>query len=50
MDLYRGPDIISEIRKGRLRWLGHMETMPEERTVEKVSKNISEGKNFVGKP
>jgi hypothetical protein len=27
------PDIISEIRTGRLRWVGHVERMPEERTV-----------------
>jgi len=33
MDLYREPDIISEIREGSLRWLGHAEIMPEERSV-----------------
>jgi hypothetical protein len=37
-------DIISESRKGRLRWLGRVERMPEERTVKKVFKNIPEGK------
>jgi hypothetical protein len=30
MDLYREPDIISEIRKRRLRWLGHVERISEE--------------------
>jgi hypothetical protein len=30
MDLYREPDIISQITKGSLQWLGHMERMPEE--------------------
>jgi len=27
---------MSEIRKGRLRWLGHVERMPEGRTVKKT--------------
>jgi hypothetical protein len=48
MDLYIEPDIISEIRKGRLRWLGHVERMPEERTVKKEFKNIPEGKRTIG--
>jgi hypothetical protein len=50
MDLYRGPDIISENRKGRLRWLGHEERMPEERPVNKTFKTIPDGKTSVGKP
>jgi hypothetical protein len=36
VDVCREPDTISEIRKGRLKWLGHVERMPEERTVKKV--------------
>jgi len=42
------PHIISDIRKGRLQFLGHVERMPEERTVKKVF-NILEGKkvNFM---
>jgi hypothetical protein len=39
VDLYREYDIFSEIRKGRLQWLGHVEIMPKERTVKKVFKN-----------
>jgi len=35
---------MSEIRKGTLRWLGHVERMQEEKTVKKVFKNILEGK------
>jgi hypothetical protein len=34
-DQCREPDIISKIRKGILRWLGHVERMVEERTVNK---------------
>jgi vacuolar-type H+-ATPase subunit E/Vma4 len=47
--LQREPDIVSEIRKARLRWLGHVERMPEERTVKKVFKSIPEGKRSVSK-
>jgi hypothetical protein len=46
-DLQREPDIVSEIRKARLRWLGHVERMPEERTVKKMVKSTPEGKRFV---
>jgi hypothetical protein len=48
-DLYTQPDITSEIAKGRLRWLGHMERMLEERRVE-VSKNIPDRRWSAGKP
>jgi hypothetical protein len=41
--------MISEIRKGRLRCLGHLERMPEKRAV-KVFNNTPEGKRSVGKP
>jgi hypothetical protein len=50
MDLYREPDIISEIIKVRLRWLGHVEGIPEDRTAKNVFKNFPEGKSSVGKP
>jgi hypothetical protein len=43
-------DIISEIRKTRLRRLGHVEKMSEERAVKKLFKNIREGKRSLGKP
>jgi len=49
IDLLREPDVVSEIRKARLRWLGHVERMPEERTVKNVFKSIPEGKRSVSK-
>jgi len=49
-DLCREPGIIAEIRKERLQQLGHVERMPEERTVMKVFKNIPERKRSVAKP
>ena len=48
--MYRESDIISEIWKGKVWWVGHVEKMSEERTVKKVFKNIPEGKRSVGKP
>jgi hypothetical protein len=42
MELYREADVISEIRKGRLLWLRHVEIMPEDRTAKEVFKNISQ--------
>jgi hypothetical protein len=50
MNLYRETDVFSGIRKGRLRWLGHVARVPEERTVKRVFKNIPDGKCPVGKP
>jgi hypothetical protein len=50
MDLYGEPHIISDVREGRLRWFGHVERMPQERTVKEVFKTIPEGKSSVGKP
>ena len=35
MNLYAETDIVSEIRKGTLKLLGHVERMLEERTVKK---------------
>jgi hypothetical protein len=49
-NLYREPDIISEIIKGGLRWLGHVKGMSEETTMKNVFKDTPEGKRFVGKP
>jgi hypothetical protein len=49
LNLFREPDIITEIIKGRLRWLGQVERMSEERPV-KVFKNTPEGKRSVEKP
>lgn len=50
MDLPREPDMISEIRRGTIQWLGNAERIPEEKTVKNVFKNISELKRSVGKP
>src|SRR5215813_8430549 len=35
-DIYQDPDILVEIKKARLRWLGHLVRMEEGRTALKV--------------
>lgn len=42
--LFREPDIVSDIKSNRLRWLGHVERMPEERVVKKVYRGKPGGK------
>ena len=47
--LYGELDIVTEIRK-RLRWLGHVERMSEERVVKRLYQNTPEGRRSVGRP
>ena len=37
-------------KKGRLRWLGHVERMSEEREVKRLYRNTPEGSRSVGRP
>jgi len=39
--LYGELDVVTEIKKGRLRWLGHVERMSEERVVKRLYQNTS---------
>jgi hypothetical protein len=48
--LYGELDIVTEIKKGRLRWLGHVERMSEERVVKRLYQSIPEGSRNVGRP
>ena len=50
MNLYRQPHIISEIKKGMLRYIGHVEKMPEEKTVKEGHNDTLDGTTSVGKP
>ena len=47
INLYRDPDIVSEIRKGRLIWLGLVERMSEERNMKTLFKNTLEEKGLL---
>ena len=42
--------MVTEIKKGRSRWLGHVERMSEERVVKRLYQNTPEGGRSVGRP
>ena len=48
--LYGELDIVTEIEKGRLRWLGYVERMSEERVVKRLYQNMPEGSRSVERP
>ena len=49
--LYGELDVVTEIKKkGRLRWLGHVERMSEEWVVKRLYQNTPEGSRSVGRP
>jgi hypothetical protein len=49
-NLYSSPDIINQIRSGRMRWAGHVARMGEGRNVYRVLVGKPEGKRPLGKP
>jgi hypothetical protein len=49
-ELYNAPDIISEIKKGRLRWLGHVHRMPGDRVAKRVLEGNPGGRRPRGRP
>jgi hypothetical protein len=49
-NLYSSPDIIREVKSGRMRWAGHVARMGEERKVYKILVGKSEGKRPLGRP
>jgi hypothetical protein len=50
MALYQELDIVAEIKKARLRWLGHVEMMSEDRVIKKLYMSKPEGRRSVGRP
>jgi hypothetical protein len=50
MALYQELGIVAEIKKARLRWLGHVERMSEDRVIKKLYMSKSEGRRSVGSP
>jgi hypothetical protein len=50
MALYQELDIVAEIKKARLRWLGHVERMSEHRVIKKLYMSKPEGRRSVGRP
>jgi hypothetical protein len=50
MALYQELDTVAEIKKARLRWLGHVERMSENRVIKKLYMSKPEGRRSVGRP
>ena len=48
--LYKEPDIVTEIKRARLRWIGHLERMSNERSTKKIYSKKPEGCRQVGRP
>jgi hypothetical protein len=49
-ELYEDPCITNEVKSARLRWLGHVERMPENRAVRQVFRNHPQGRRLPGRP
>jgi hypothetical protein len=49
-DLYSSPNIVHVIKSRRIRWLGHVALMGEDRGVYRVSVGKPEGKRPLGRP
>jgi hypothetical protein len=50
MALYQELDTVAEIKKARLRWLGQVERMSEDRVIKKLYMSKPEGRKSVGRP
>jgi hypothetical protein len=50
MTLYQELNIVAEIKKARLRWLGHVERMPVDRVIKILYTSKPEGRRSVGRP
>jgi hypothetical protein len=48
-DLYKEPDIVTETKINRLRWIGHVEIMEDSRSVKKIFKGRPEGRRGTGR-
>jgi hypothetical protein len=49
-NLYSSPDIIRQVKSRRMRWVGHVARLGEERKVYKVLEGKPKGKRPLGRP
>ncbi|KAL1446641.1 hypothetical protein WDU94_003506 [Cyamophila willieti] len=49
-DLFNQPDIVSEVKRGRLRWMGHVIRREETSNVKNIWKGRPEGRRPRGRP
>jgi hypothetical protein len=50
VELYEELDIVTEVKRMRLRWLGHMERMSDDKSTKKHYSNKPEDLRLVGWP
>ena len=48
--LYEDPTVVAEIKRGRLRWAGHLERMTDGRAARTVHHQRPRGKRLRGRP
>ena len=48
--LYGAPNILNDIKTCRVRWLGHVQRMDDQRVPKKILHAKPEGKRSVGRP
>lgn len=48
--MYEEPTIVADIRASRIRWIGHVEKMDEERTTKKITRTKPECRRDRGRP
>jgi hypothetical protein len=49
-NMYKLPNLVTEIKRARLRWLGHVERMPASRLTKKIYSGKPEGSRKIGRP
>lgn len=49
-ELYNSPDIVTDIKVGRLRWAGHIQRMKANEMVRKIMESKPEGRRKMGRP
>ena len=49
-ELYKDIDVVTDIKKKKLGWIGHAIRMEQVRTVKKISENKPEGSGRRGRP
>jgi hypothetical protein len=49
-ELYKAPDLVADINRKRLEWLGHVIRMDQRRVVKKIFDSEPEGRRKVGRP
>jgi hypothetical protein len=50
IDMYKLPNLVTEIKRARLRWLSHVERMPASRLAKKIYSGKPEGRRKIGRP